>query len=202
MVHRMKSVMHGTTTVGLKIRDAVILAADKRASQGYYVAHKKVKKIVKIDDHVAMTTAGLVADAQMLASHLSLISRKYRIENNARISIKALASYLSILLNSSKYFPYEVQLLIGGYDSAPRLYALTWFGDLFEENYTVTGSGSPVAVGVLETGFSEDLSVDEAVELAVKAVRSAIKRDVFTGEAVDVAVIDKEGVKFLSFGKE
>ncbi len=202
MVLKMRSVMHGTTTVGLRIRNAVILAADKRASQGYYVAHKKVKKIVKIDDHVAMTTAGLVADAQMLASHLSTISRRYRLENNEPIRIKALASYLSLLLNSSKYFPYEVQLLVGGYDTEPHLYALTWFGDLFEENYSVTGSGSPVAVGVLESGYKEELSVEEGIELAVKAVRSAIKRDVFTGEAVDVAIINKEGVKFLSFAKE
>jgi proteasome beta subunit len=195
-------VVHGTTTVGLKTKEAVILAADKRASQGYFVAHKKVKKIVKIDDHIALTTAGLVADAQVLASHLSIIARRHKLEYGTPISVKSLASFLALILNANKYFPYEVQLLLGGYDDEPRLFAFTWFGDFFEEEYTVTGSGSPVAAGVLEDGYSESLTTDEAIKLAVAAVRSAIKRDVFTGEAIDVAVISSEGIKMLSFPKE
>ncbi len=195
-------IVHGTTTVGLRVKDGVVLAADKRASQGYYVAHRTVKKIVAIDDRLAMTTAGLVADAQILASHLSMVVKKYKLEYGVPMSVKALASYLALILNSSKYFPYEVQLLLGGYDTEPHLYAFTWFGDYFEEKYTVTGSGSQVAVGVLESEYREDLSVDDALKIAVKAVRSAIKRDVFTGEAIDAAVISEEGIKMLSFPKE
>ncbi len=195
----MLKLAHGTTTVGLRVRDGVVLAADKRASVGYYIAHKKVRKIVKIDDHVAMTTAGLVADAQMLASELQYLARQHRIETGVPISVRSLASYLSLILNSSKYFPYVVQLLLGGYDDMPRLYAIEWFGDYIEEDYAVTGSGSPVAVGVLEAEYRKDLSVEEAIKLAVKAVRSAIRRDVFTGEAVDVAVITKSGVTIKSF---
>ncbi len=190
---------HGTTTVGLRVKDGVVLAADKRASVGYYIAHKKVRKIVKIDDHVAMTTAGLVADAQMLASELQYLARQHKIETGMPISVKSLASYLSLILNSSKYFPYVVQLLLGGYDDKPRLYAIEWFGDYIEEDYAVTGSGSPVAVGVLEAEYRKDLSIEEAIKLAVKAVRSAIRRDVFTGEAVDVAVVTRSGVTIKSF---
>ncbi len=195
----MLKLAHGTTTVGLRVRDGVVLAADKRASVGYYIAHKKVRKIVKIDNHVAMTTAGLVADAQMLASELQYLARQHRIETGVPISVRSLASYLSLILNLSKYFPYVVQLLLGGYDDMPRLYAIEWFGDYIEEDYAVTGSGSPVAVGVLEAEYRKDLSVEEAIKLAVKAVRSAIRRDVFTGEAVDVAVITKSGVTIKSF---
>jgi len=195
-------IIHGTTTVGLRARDGVVLAADKRASQGYYVAHRRVKKIVVIDDRLAMTTAGLVADAQILASHLSMVVKRYKLEYGVPMRVKAIASYLALILNSSKYFPYEVQLLLGGYDTEPHLYAFTWFGDYFEEKYTVTGSGSQVAVGVLENGYREDLGVDEAVNIAVEAVRSAIRRDVFTGEAVDVAVITEGGIRMLSFSKE
>ncbi len=195
-------IIHGTTTVGLRVKDGVVLAADKRASQGYYIAHKRVKKIVAIDDRLAMTTAGLVADAQILASHLSMVAKRYKLEYGIPMSVKALASYLALILNSSKYFPYEVQLLLGGYDIEPHLYAFTWFGDYFEEKYTVTGSGSQVAVGVLESKYREDLSVDDAVNIAVKAVRSAIRRDVFTGEAIDVAVITEKGIKTSSFSKE
>ena len=198
----MERAYHGTTTVGLKVRDAVILAADKRASQGYYVAHKKVKKLVEIDDHIVMSTAGLVADAQMLASQLRIMAKQYKLENGSPVTIKYLASFLALLLNSSKYFPYQVQLLLGGFDTAPRLYSISWFGDYFEENFTITGSGSPVAAGVLEERYREDMDVDEGIKLAADAVRAAIRRDVFTGEAIDVAVITKEGIKWLSFPKE
>jgi len=189
----------GTTTGGIVARNGVVVAADKRASSGYYVAHKKVRKIVRIDDHVVMTTAGLVADAQMLALVLQYQARNYKIVAGRPISIKMLASYLSLILNSSKYFPYIVQLLIAGYDEAPRLFAVEWFGDYVEEEYAVTGSGSPIAVGVIESEYSKDMDIDKAVEVAVKAVRASIRRDAFTGEAVDVVVVTKEGVKEMSY---
>ena len=193
------NLMSGTTTVGIVVKDGVVVAADKRASTGYYVAHKKVKKIVKIDDHVVMTTAGLVADAQMLASVLQYQARNYKIANGRPIPVRMLASYLSLLLNSSKYFPYVVQLLLAGYDEAPRLYAIEWFGDYVEENYAVTGSGSPIAIGVIESEYSKDMDIEKAVEVAVKAVRASIRRDAFTGEAVDVVVVTKEGIREMSY---
>ncbi len=191
--------MSGTTTVGIVVRNGVVVAADKRASSGYYVAHKKVRKIVKIDDHVVMTTAGLVADAQMLASVLQYQARNYKIAVGKPIPISMLASYLSLILNSSKYFPYIVQLLLAGYDEAPRLFAVEWFGDYVEEDYAVTGSGSPIAVGVIESEYSKDMDIEKAVEIAVKAVRASIRRDTFTGEAVDVVVVTKEGIREMSY---
>ena len=191
--------MSGTTTVGIVVRNGVVVAADKRASSGYYVAHKKVRKIVKIDDHVVMTTAGLVADAQMLASVLQYQARNYKIAVGKPIPIRMLASYLSLILNSSKYFPYIVQLLLAGYDETPRLFAVEWFGDYVEEDYAVTGSGSPIAVGVIESEYSKDMDIEKAVEIAVKAVRASIRRDTFTGEAVDVVVVTKEGIREMSY---
>lgn len=192
-------IMHGTTTVGIVARNGVVVAADKRASMGYYVAHKKVRKIVRIDDHVVMTTAGLVADAQMLAAVLQYISRNYRIVTGKPISVRMLASYLSLILNSSKYYPYVVQLLLAGYDEAPRLYAIEWFGDYVEERYAVTGSGSPIAIGIIESEYDSSIDVEKAVEIAVKAIRASIRRDAFTGEAVDVAVVTKDGIKEMSY---
>jgi len=192
-------VLKGTTTVGIRTNEAVVLAADKRASSGYYVAHKTVRKIVKIDDHIAMTISGLVADAQMLSSILRYIARDYKLNTGMPIPVRNIVSYLALLLNSTKYFPYIVQLLVGGYDDSPKLYSVEWFGDFTQEDYAVSGSGSPVAVGVLEAHYRRDMSVEEAVKLAVEAVRASIKRDVFTGEAVDVAVITRDGIKFMSF---
>ncbi len=189
----------GTTTVGLRFADFVVLAADRRATAGYYVAHKRTRKIIKIADYMAMTTAGLVADAQALAEWLSLEVQHYTLINRKRMSVQAAAQLLATVLHSSRFYPYIVQLLLGGYDTAPRLYNIDWYGGVTEEKYVVTGSGSPTAIGVIEDQYREDMSIDEAVDLAKRAVASSIKRDAFTGNGVNVVVIGKDFYKEYSF---
>ena len=183
--------LHGTTTVGLIAGDNIVLAADKRATAGYLIASKRAKKIIKITDYAAMTISGLVADAQALADIVREEARLYENMYNRRLSIKALGTLLANILFSSKWFPYIVQLIVGGYDTKPRLYLLDPYGSLSEETYTSTGSGSTVALGVLESGYSHDMGVDEAVKLAVKAVKTAIARDAASGDGVDVVVIGR-----------
>ena len=183
---------HGTTTVGLVIRDYVVLAADKRATAGFTIASRSVKKIVKITDYSAMTISGLVADAQALADMVREEARYYELSSGKRLSIYGMATLLANVLSSSKYFPYLVQLLIGGYDVAPRLYAIDPYGGVTEEKVTATGSGSPVALGVLEKDYSEDLDLESAVKLAADAVRSAILRDAATGDGIDVTIIGRD----------
>ncbi len=189
----------GTTTVGLRFRDFVVLAADRRATAGYYVAHKRTRKIIKIADYMAMTTAGLVADAQTLAEWLSLEVQHYMLINKKRMSVQAAAQLLATILHSSRFYPYIVQLLLGGYDTAPRLYNIDWYGGVTEEKYVVTGSGSPTAIGVVEDQYREDLGIEEAVDLAKRAVASSIRRDAFTGNGVNVVVIGRDFFKEYSF---
>ncbi len=186
-----------TTTVGLTLRDYVVLAADKRATAGPTVYHKAVKKIAKITDRAAMTISGLVADAQILVDNMRYIVREYELTTGRPMSIRAMASNLSLILSSYlRIYPFIVQLLLGGYDEkeGPSLYYLDLYGTVTREKYMATGSGSPVAFGVLESGYREDLSLDAAVDLAVKAVTAALSRDGFSGEGVDVLVIGRDGV--------
>jgi len=185
----------GTTTVGIVLKDAVILAADKRAVAGYYIAHKRVKKILKIDDRIAITTAGLVADAQALVDIVKNEIKYYKLTINGEVSIKTVASILSNILHTYKWFPFIVQLLVGGFDSAPRLYMLELFGAISEEKYAATGSGSPIAIGVIEENYDENMKIDEAVDLAIRAIKMAMRRDTATGEAVDVAIITNKGIQ-------
>lgn len=189
----------GTTTVGLVTRDAVVFGADKRATAGLYIAHKNVRKIEPIDERSALTISGLVADAQVLADFLRYRSRLYQITTGTPMSIRAMASLLSLVLNSSKYFPFIVQLLLGGIDDRPRLYQIELFGDVTEEKFIASGSGSPVALGLLEAEYSEDLGVEEAVDLVRRSIASSIKRDPYTGEGIDVLVITGQGIKSLYF---
>lgn len=182
-----------TTTVGMVLRDYVVLAADRRATAGYYVAHKKTRKIVKITEYMAMTTSGLVADAQALADILREELRYYELTTGKRPSVTAAANILAaIIYSSARFYPYIVQLLLGGYDTAPRLYMIDWFGTVTSEKYTATGSGSPIALGVIEEGYREDLSLDEAMELAARAVRAAMERDTATGNGIDVVAIGRD----------
>jgi proteasome beta subunit len=185
--------------VGIRSSKAVVLAADKRATAGNIIVHKAVKKIIKINDYMVMTTAGLVADAQVLADMLRTHTKYYEMMHKKRMSVRAAAVYLSNILHASRFYPYIVQLLLGGYDTEPRLYSLDWFGTIAEETYLVTGSGSPMAVGVIEAEYREDMDVDELVKLALRAVYAATQRDTASGEGIDVAVVTKDGISMRNY---
>lgn len=187
-------VYKGTTTVGLVCKDGVVLATEKRATMGNFIASKRAKKIYRIADRVAMTTAGAVGDAQFLARLISVEAKLYEIRKEEKPTIKALATLLSNILNSYRFFPYLVQLLVGGIDvRGPSIYSIDPIGGAIEEKDIVaTGSGSLTAYGVLEDRYSPDMSVDEAAELAVRAIYSAMKRDSASGDGIDVVKITKD----------
>ncbi len=190
-----------TTTVGMAVGDSVVLAADKRATAGSFIAHKRVKKIHMITDYSAMTISGLVADAQFLVEQARYIARKYMVDTGFKMRLSALASDLSLILTAYlRVYPFIVQLLLGGVDSeGPGLYYLDLYGTISREDYMATGSGSPTAIGVLEEGYRSDLTVEEAVQLAKNAVLAAMRRDGFSGEGVDVVVIGPRGVEEYTF---
>lgn len=173
----------------------MVLAADKRATAGYYVAHRRTKKIVRVWDKIAITTAGLVADAQALADYLESSLKYYTLTAKHPVTVRLAAHYLSQILYSYKLFPLLVQLIVAGYDTEPRLFGLDWYGGIIEDKYIATGSGTPIAMGIIESEYSEDLSTEEARRLAVKAIKAALRRDAATGDGVDTLIIEKERVE-------
>lgn len=191
--------LKGTTTIGLVCKDGVILASDTRVTMGFYVAHKHGKKIYKIDDHLAMTIAGTVADAQRTVDILTANAQLYRLNMGRPMPINSAARLVANLLFSARYMPLATQVLIGGVDdSGPHVFSLDPFGSLTEEKCVATGSGSPIAYGVLEDKFKEDMPVAEALPVVVKAVNSAMKRDTASGDSFNVAVIDTNGYRELT----
>jgi len=192
----------GTTTVGIKLKDGVVLAADTQASLDHMVETLNIKKILPITDRIAITTAGSVGDLQALARMLEAEAKYYQFTWGKPMTAKAMANLLSNILNESKWFPYMVQIIIGGYVGEPTLASLDPLGGLIFDNYTTTGSGSPFAIAILEDGYKEDMNIEDARELAIRAVRTAGKRDVYTGERkIQVITITKEGMKeeFVEF---
>jgi proteasome beta subunit len=189
----------GTTTVGIVCNDGVVLATDRRATAGTYIAHKKVKKLFIIDDHKIATIAGLVADAQMIMDYLRSHARLLKLSTGGEVSTKTVATYASNLLSASKFYPYIVQFIIAGYDnSGPTMYVLDWFGTLTEETFISTGSGSPYAMGVLESTLTKNPSISEALPVIAKAVKTSISRDPGSGEGIDVVTLRKDGIKEFS----
>jgi len=189
----------GTTTVGATSKDGVVLASDTRVTMGSLIVHKKGKKVYKIDDHLAMTISGVVADAQQTVEILRLNSRIYRLERKRAMPVNVAARLVANLFFSHRLYPFIARILIGGVDDfGPRLFHLDPFGSITEEKYVATGSGSPIAYGVLEGRYKEDLSLQEIIPIVVQSVNSAMKRDVASGDSFDVAVIDKSGYHELS----
>ena len=191
--------LKGTTTIGVVCKDGVILASDTRVTMGFYVAHKHGKKVYQIDDHLAMTIAGSVADAQRAVDILMMNAKLYKIEMGRPLPVSSAARLLSNLLFSARYVPLLAQVLVGGVDSmGPHVFSIDPFGSLTEEKYVSTGSGSPVAYGILEDKYKEDVPIKEMLPVIVKAVNAAMKRDSASGDSFNVAVIDAKGYKDLT----
>ena len=191
----------GTTTCALTCKDGVVLAADTRASAGFFIADKHVMKIQKIDRHIGMTMAGGVADAQNLVDIMRYNANIYRLTDKDPIPIKSAARLCSNVLFNQRYFPFFVQIILAGVDKTKeegQIYNIDLFGSMTSEKFISTGSGSPVAYGYLETEFKENLTVNDAYKLAIQAIAAAIRRNSGTGDGINAVIIDKDGYRELS----
>lgn len=196
-----KSIQKGTTTVGLLCKDGVVLAADKRATAGYRVASKKMIKVHKITNKMAVTMAGLVSDAQLITKLIQAELRLKKIRTQREINVKEAANLLGNILYGNirkmSMVPGIVAFLLGGADKHGfKLFELGVDGSVSPiDDFVSTGSGSSLALGVLETLYKPTLSINEGVDLAKKSINAAIQRDVPTGDGIDIFVIDTKGAR-------
>jgi len=192
----------GTTTVGLICKDAVVLGTDRRATMSYFVASKTAEKLHKIQDHLYMTIAGSVADAQFLVDILKAETSIYQLKREkpipiktAAIPIKTAGKMLSNLLYQNKMFPYQVGLILGGVTSpeGPILLNIGAYGSILPDKFIAVGSGQNFSYGVLEAKYKDDLSIAEGKEIIKKAVTSSIIRDMASGNGIDIVIIKENG---------
>jgi proteasome beta subunit len=193
----------GTTTIGLVCSEGVVLAADTRVTAGLFIAHRRGKKIHMIDDHVGVTIAGQVADAQNVVDVLKFHANWYKLERGVPIPVRAAARLVSNVFFSSRLFPYIAEVLVGGYDAeGPSVYNLDFLGSITSEKFVSTGSGSPVAYGVLEKNYRENMGLEEATRLALTALAMAIRRNAGTGDSFDIVQITRNGYVELDEGQK
>lgn len=189
-------ILEGTTTIGLTCSDGVILATDKRASYGGFIASKSARKAFNINGKVGATVAGSVGDAESLMRLIQAEAKLYEMNNGEKMSTNAVSILMANILHGNKIFPYLVQLLIGGYsDGKAGLWSLDPIGGLIEEKAASTGSGSPMAYGILDVEYSEDKTVQENIPIALKALSGALSRDSHSGDGIGLITITEEGFK-------
>jgi len=170
-----------------------------RASAGYFIANNNTMKIQQIDDHAGMTMAGGVADAQNITDILRYHANLHRVEKNEPITIKSLTRLASLIFHQNRGYPFMADILVGGFDKqGPALYNIDMFGSVEDKTYVTTGSGSPVAYGLLEEEYRKDLNVEDAKAIALRAVKAAITRNIGTGDGINISIMDKNGFRLLT----
>lgn len=191
----------GTTTVGIVCKDGIVLGADKRATAGYLIAHKRTEKISKITDRIAVTMAGSASDGQLLVKLAQGELRLKKLRTNKEILVKEAANLLARMVYSNirkfSLIPGISHFLCGGIDET-GFYLFDLFADGSIEDVTdfiSSGSGSVMAYGVLETLYKKDISINDGVDLVLKCVNAAMQRDIATGNGIQIITITKDGIK-------
>jgi proteasome beta subunit len=184
----------GATTIGVVCKDGVILASEKRVSYGYLVVSKGGKKVFRITDQIGAACAGLVGDMQILTREVEAQANLYSMDVGRSISVRSAAKLMSNILFNRRYAPLITQTIVAGLDDeGPSLYVLDVLGSLIPDKYAVVGSGTEIAMGVLEEGYKEDMRIKDAKDLVTRSIKSAISRDVMSGDGIDFLIITKEG---------
>lgn len=185
----------GATVVGIKCTDGVVVATDSLISWGTLVLSEKGIKAFKLTDTIVLASAGLVSDYQMLVNRLQAQIKLYELNQKKSITVKALAKMLANTLYSIRMTPLYVQTVVIGMDpTGPQMFSLDMGGSLIPEDITATGTGDRTAYGVLENNYRPDITVKEAEEIAIKAVKAGIARDIQSGGDIRVMSVTKAGV--------
>jgi proteasome beta subunit len=171
------------------------LASEKRVSYGYLIVSRVGKKVFKITDRIGAACAGLVSDMQILIREVEAYANLFRLDANRPISVKSAAKVMSNLLFNRRLFPLITQTIVGGMDEeGASLYVLDVLGSVIPDKYAAVGSGAEIAIGLLEQGYKENMTLKEAKDLVTRAIKSAITRDVMSGDGVDFLTITSEGI--------
>ncbi|UCD44537.1 MAG: archaeal proteasome endopeptidase complex subunit beta [Candidatus Bathyarchaeota archaeon] len=192
--------VQGATVVGLVCSDGVVLAAEKRVSWGRMVMSRSGKKVFEVTPRMGLAFAGLVSDMQALTREATAYANLFKLDNNRPITVRAMAKLISNMLYQRRMMPLLMETLVGGVDGdGPALFSMDPVGSLIPDKFITAGSGAPIAMGLLENQYSEGMDLEAGGELALSAIRSAVARDVVSGDGVDMLLIREEGIEERSY---
>lgn len=182
----------GTTIVGLLYKSGVILASDTRATSGPLVVDKNIHKLHPITKNIFACGAGTAADADRVALLTSKTLKLYNRKFNRIPRVSHCVRFIRNHLHSYQGHIGAAFIIAGIDDTGKHLYSTTPHGYHSWTPYNSLGSGSLAAIGVLEMGYKEDMEREEAIELAVRAVKAGILNDLYSGSNVDVCVLTED----------
>ena len=185
--------MPGATAVGLTYDQGVVFASEKRVAYGNFLVSKSTKKTFQLTPKVGAACAGLVADMQILSLQITALAKIRKMEIKREVTPNSIAKMMSNMMYERRFFPLLTQVIVGGIVENPAIYTLDPLGSVLPDEYAAVGTGAEMALGVLDPQFKKDLKEEEAIDLAVKSVKSATLRDSFSGDGIDLLVINKEG---------
>ena len=184
----------GTTTIGIKLKDGVILASDQRATMGNLIAHSSVQKVYPLSDNLGMTIAGGVGDAQLMVRFMQSEISIYTMKKGAPMSVSTAATLVGSVIRQGFY----LGLIVGGYDrTGGHVYSVDGAGGYIEDEYVSVGSGSMYALGALEATFKSGMTREEGIDVAITALNSARRRDNCTGDGMLVSYIGPDGYESI-----
>jgi proteasome beta subunit len=181
-----------TTIVGIRTKEGVVLGSDRRASKGFFIGSKITQKITKIDDTLAVAIAGQLSDADYMIKLVKAERNLIELRRGFPVTVKESARLIAnqAYTGLKNYQPYFVELLVGGVDQeGGQIFVADMSGAITSEEFASSGSGSPIAYGVLESIYHKDMTNEQAKEIATKAVAAAMERDPGSGNGIDVLTI-------------
>lgn len=202
--YAMKAMNLGTTTIGLRTDEFVVLCSEKKLLSKLQNP-QSVRKHYKIYDHIVLGFSGISGDTKTIVkkSRDFCISHTHMYEEN--VNVERLLKYLSSLSlrfseeDEAKMIfrrPFGVSLLIAGFDTKPRLFSLDPSGSYISYKAKAIGSGHEVVGGMLEEEYEEYGELDPSLRKILQTLAKAMK-DKISEDNVEVAIVTKEGVRFL-----
>ena len=191
-----EAVKRGTTTVGLKFKDGVVLIVDKRIASRL-MEPKSIEKIFRIDEHVGCATSGLVADARILVDQARVIAQISRITYDEKMGVEAMVKRIcDFKQNYTQYGgvrPFGTALLVAGVDEqGEHLFETDPSGALVSYKAGSIGAGRNAVMEVFEEEYQNDMEMDDAIILGLKALLKATDEQTLNPKAVEIGVVTRD----------
>src|SRR5215475_358851 len=185
--------MPGATAVGITFSEGVVLAAEKRVSYGNFVINKNTKKTFTVTDYVGAACAGMIADMQVLVRQVGALAKIRKLETRRNVAPNSIAKLMSVIMFERRFFPLLIQVIVGGLTDKPSIFTLDPVGSVLPDDYAAVGTGAEMALGVLDSDFKKQMSMEKARELAIKAIKSSVQRDSASGDGLDILITTSSG---------
>ena len=200
-----EAVKRGTTSIGIKCSEGIVLAVDKRTTSNLVEA-TSIEKIFKIDEHIGAATSGLVADARALVERARVEAQINKITYSEPIRVdslsKKLCDMLQMYTQNGGVRPFGSALIIGGvYDGICKLFETDPSGALIEYKATAIGSGRSAAMDIFEDQYKDDMNLNDAIKLALTAINEATEHET-TANNVEIAVIKCDEEVYTKLSQE